>query len=276
MINTLLIILIICLLYFWPTGVKFLSAGEGRAVFNKHALWNHMNNYELTTRVGAKGNSREALLAGAKKAYENAIMDFTLIEKQRIKNILAGKKVKLIKINGIDNDNPYTIGDYIVLPAEKIKNIDDEKYFKEIINHELYHIYQRKNQKEINKEYRAAGMNDVNIFNIEPKTPMLFNPDDEINIKWMIYINESEYVLPTLTVDSAGRPIQKILHFKIGNDGIYYEQSSALFDESPYKQSVYDAYFKIWPNLTAAELDKMGNNRHSPNEIMAVVHQHAN
>jgi hypothetical protein len=276
-IDFLLIIAIILLWQFsFSHGYLFISAESARDIFNRLALCNYMNNEELRWRVKATGKTRKELVADAQDIYAKSLMDFTSAEKSQIiglldkKNInkLIDKNIKFIKINDIDSGWPYTLKNYIVMPAALVGS-SDKKDFNRIIEHELYHIKQKHNQRWFNRQYTAMGFNKVPINIINYKTPLLFNPDDEINVKWMLHVGGDNYAMPTLCIGRDGKPFQKILLMVLQNSGNYVEMDSWDFDECPYKQNIYDVWLNTFPDLTAEKLDKMDKNRHSPNEITA-------
>jgi hypothetical protein len=268
-----LIILAIVLFLYYNNNIEFLSAEEGRKIFNENELWYYMTDFELINRIKNNGKNRMELLKQAKEKYIEAISDFTDDEKILLLALSDGRsdKLRFIKINNIDNGWPYTIDDCIVLPEKILKDLKttNRERFQEILTHEMFHIKQRKNQKDFNKQYVAAGLSKVSLYNIETKTPLLFNPDDEINVKWVIYIADDLCILPTLCINKSGAPIQKVILLKVHNDGKYSETDSWSFDDCPYKNKIYSVYKKLLPDITNKQLDNMGNNRHSPNEIIA-------
>ena len=140
--------------------------------------------------------------------YENDLLEWNQLEKNKIKNILNKNipklkkyhniysNIKLIKSGDyIENGLPHTRLDTIVIPK---KHLDVEYYdFFSLIAHEQFHIFQRFNPELFNDFY----INSWNLLHLKhiPKKIMDIsrgNPDALPDKMWGFKVEENKYILP--------------------------------------------------------------------------------
>lgn len=140
--------------------IEILSKEEGMKVMGNLKNVNNYNDREISARSKFKVHIKvnENKKSEMKDMYVNNVMNFTKDEKQSITdgvNYLFSKfykkvpligRWKFIKLNNImDWGYPFTIGDYIVMPSERISmNVE---VLARTLFHEQMHIIQRKEPK---------------------------------------------------------------------------------------------------------------------------------
>lgn len=260
----------------------FLSRNEAAEVFKNANICQYMPTAELRIRVGAIGATRKELVANAERIYEQSTEDFTASEIALLSkcttsaflNIRHNFKISPKVINFIKTADMYPMHmcytivldnstGYIVISRGALAGIT-----KTLINHEIYHIYQKLNQRDCNAMYQSMGLIRIATSNIMCDEILLFNPDDEIGFKWVVRYF-SGYLLPTL-MTTGGKIQQKILLLKNAPAPVMYMAASWLYDECPYKLIVYKPWLDTY-GISIEDMDGLGNDRHSPNEITAHI-----
>lgn len=271
--------------------VDFLNYTDAKKIFDEFSTCNYMTPCEIKTKLGFP----ESLATWTKKRnqwidlclthYSDCILNFTMSEQQQIYDLFIDNpfikydainfKLAFIKINGkFDWNYPFTIGyNNIVLPEELIQKIKygvmTKKEFGILINHEITHILQRRNQSKYNKLYNDIGYIIVPRNQIITSINTVTNPDDDPEGVLLFKINEKDYIYTTLAYDvrllaNSPSPMCLLMHKRA--DGKYIQMGYWLMDSNPslpYLNLMKKAWEKIYPDIT---LDKI---TYSPNEIMA-------
>ena len=152
-------------------NIEFVSIPVGIQIFDRSMHYDKMYDIEIYSRTnGSIGLDLERgeRISKLRALYHSKIMEFSQEEKDAISKLcskikLDNAKWKFIKIdNGIDWNYPYTIGDSIILPADKVYSMKnsvettDKILMRSHINtltHEYMHVLQRKYQHLFDKFY---------------------------------------------------------------------------------------------------------------------------